>query len=210
MVYGLGRVDAIRQAGVFRRVLVPDRLLLMELSLEGSFGRLPEDSLVSTPVWIHLQPAAATPGVLSERPAVPTHTCPGGSVTRRRSPGCSVSVENGRRPSAAGPGFRLGERYLRLAGLLHLRQELKQFRIDLFERAAFLKPIYLRARRYYRGFKRRSGLERLAGQWCKRFGDTERRQHLLQRGDTPGPQDGGGGSSTRQDGCSSARRGRFP
>ena len=70
MVYGLGRVDAIRRAGVFRRVLVPDRLLLMELSLEGQFRQVPEILWFPTPVWTHLQPAAATPGVLSERPAV--------------------------------------------------------------------------------------------------------------------------------------------
>ena len=42
MVYGLGRVDAIRRAGVFRRVLVPDRLLMMELALEGQFHQAPE------------------------------------------------------------------------------------------------------------------------------------------------------------------------
>ena len=41
MVYGLGRVGAIRRAGVYRRVLVPDRLLLMELALEGQFRQAP-------------------------------------------------------------------------------------------------------------------------------------------------------------------------
>ena len=40
MVYGLFRVDPLRRAGVFRRVLVPDRLLLMELTLMGQFRQV--------------------------------------------------------------------------------------------------------------------------------------------------------------------------
>ena len=42
MIYALGRADAIRRAGIFRHVLVPDRLLLMELSLEGQFHQVSE------------------------------------------------------------------------------------------------------------------------------------------------------------------------
>jgi GT2 family glycosyltransferase len=42
MVYGLYRVSALRQAGVFRPVLAPDRLLLAELSLYGQFRQVPE------------------------------------------------------------------------------------------------------------------------------------------------------------------------
>jgi glycosyltransferase involved in cell wall biosynthesis len=37
MVYGLFRVDALRAAGVFRRLLFPDVVLLLELSLYGEF-----------------------------------------------------------------------------------------------------------------------------------------------------------------------------
>jgi len=42
MVYGLMRVEALRQAGVFRRVLRPDRLLIAELTLYGRFRQVPE------------------------------------------------------------------------------------------------------------------------------------------------------------------------
>jgi len=42
MVYGLFRVRALRRAGVFRPVLWPDRLLLVELTAEGSFHQVPE------------------------------------------------------------------------------------------------------------------------------------------------------------------------
>ena len=42
MVYGLFRADALARAGVFRPVLLPDRLLLAELSLLGEFRQVPE------------------------------------------------------------------------------------------------------------------------------------------------------------------------
>ena len=42
MVYGLFRIVAFRKAGVFRRSLLPDRLLLAETSLHGEFRQAPE------------------------------------------------------------------------------------------------------------------------------------------------------------------------
>jgi glycosyltransferase involved in cell wall biosynthesis len=42
MVYGLYRADALEQAGVFRYVLNPDRLLMLELALQGQFVQVPE------------------------------------------------------------------------------------------------------------------------------------------------------------------------
>lgn len=42
MVYGLFRVSALRRAGVFREVLLPDRLLFAELALQGRFEQVPE------------------------------------------------------------------------------------------------------------------------------------------------------------------------
>jgi hypothetical protein len=41
-VYGLYRVDAVRRAGGFRRVLYADRLLLAEVALTGSVEHVPE------------------------------------------------------------------------------------------------------------------------------------------------------------------------
>jgi len=41
-VYGLFRVDALARAGVFRGVLMPDRQLLVELSLFGEFRHVPQ------------------------------------------------------------------------------------------------------------------------------------------------------------------------
>jgi glycosyltransferase involved in cell wall biosynthesis len=42
MVYGLMRIDALRKAGIFRRVLRPDRLLMAELTLHGRIRQVPE------------------------------------------------------------------------------------------------------------------------------------------------------------------------
>jgi hypothetical protein len=42
MIYGLFRVEALRQVGLYRPVLVPDRLLLSELALHGQFVQAPE------------------------------------------------------------------------------------------------------------------------------------------------------------------------
>jgi glycosyltransferase involved in cell wall biosynthesis len=42
MVYGLMDIAALRQAGIFRPVLRPDRLLVAELSLQGQFRQVPE------------------------------------------------------------------------------------------------------------------------------------------------------------------------
>jgi glycosyltransferase involved in cell wall biosynthesis len=42
MIYGLFRAAALRKAGVFRRVLIPDMLLLWHLALYGTFHQVPE------------------------------------------------------------------------------------------------------------------------------------------------------------------------
>ncbi len=41
MVYGLFRADHLKKAGVFRRMLLPDRNLMFELSLYGQFTQVP-------------------------------------------------------------------------------------------------------------------------------------------------------------------------
>jgi hypothetical protein len=42
MVYGLMRIAALNRAGIFRRVLRPDRLLITELTLQGGIRQVPE------------------------------------------------------------------------------------------------------------------------------------------------------------------------
>ncbi len=54
MVYGLVRVASLRQAGVFRPVLNPDRLLIAELALQGQIRQVP------TPLWFRRQSGEAS------------------------------------------------------------------------------------------------------------------------------------------------------
>lgn len=42
MLYGLYRVSALQRAGVYRRIVIPDRLLIAELSLYGQFKQVSE------------------------------------------------------------------------------------------------------------------------------------------------------------------------
>ena len=42
MVYGVFSIDAMRRAGIFRHVLLPDRLFLTELALQGGFAHVDE------------------------------------------------------------------------------------------------------------------------------------------------------------------------
>ena len=48
MIYGLARADAVADCGVYRSVIIPDRLLLSELALYGEFRQVP------VPLWHRL------------------------------------------------------------------------------------------------------------------------------------------------------------
>jgi hypothetical protein len=48
------RIDALRRAGVFRSVMQPDRLLMVELALAGSCAQVPET------LWFRRQPSEAS------------------------------------------------------------------------------------------------------------------------------------------------------
>ena len=178
MIYGLGRTDAIRRAGVFRHVLVPDRLLLMELALEGQFRQVPE--LLWFRRWygrifsLSRQRRAFFPNGRPFYAYVPWWIGHATALT------WILGVRGVRRPEIRrSDGFLLGARYLRLAGLLHVRQQLKQLRLDLFEHATFLKPVYVRWRGVYRGLTRRAC--EIKAQWRRSFGDVERRRKLVER-----------------------------
>jgi glycosyltransferase involved in cell wall biosynthesis len=54
MVYGLMRADALERAGVFRPVIQPDRLLMVEMAIAGTFAQVPEV------LWLRRQPATAS------------------------------------------------------------------------------------------------------------------------------------------------------
>ena len=96
MVYGLMRPDAVRQGGIFRSVLCPDRLLLAELTMQGEIRQVaqvlwhrrqfstgsvsrqrsslfapdgPRPGVLATPWWMHARALWETYGKRAEGPA---------------------------------------------------------------------------------------------------------------------------------------------
>ena len=123
MVYGLGRVDAIRRAGVYRRVLVPDRLLLMELALEGQFRQAPEllwfRRVYGQTFSLERQHRALFPNGRPLYAFVPWWISHAAVLT------WMLGVRGQRAPAISRwAGFKIGCAYLCKAGLLYVRQEL--------------------------------------------------------------------------------------
>ena len=156
MVYGLGRVDAIRRAGVFRRVLVPDRLLMMELALEGQFRQVPE-VLWFRRVYGHAFSLQRQYRAFFPR-GRPLYTYVPWWIGHAAALTWLLGVRAERAPAIGRwAGFRLGGVYLWMAGLMYLRQELtsirpagkrRQFSFDL---AAWqYDKIHLALWRYYK------------------------------------------------------------
>jgi putative sugar O-methyltransferase len=73
MVYGLMEVDAVRQAGVFRDVLCPDRLLMAELALQGEFRQVPEE------LWFRRQFGESESSIARQRKSLFADQVPHGS-----------------------------------------------------------------------------------------------------------------------------------
>jgi len=89
MTYGLFRADALDRVGPYRRVLMPDRLLLAELALLGEFHQVPEylwSRRLPRTMSVERQRAAFFPGGggLDTR-VVPWWTAHAGSLVWRRS-----------------------------------------------------------------------------------------------------------------------------
>ncbi len=181
MIYGLGRAEAIRRAGVFRRVLVPDRLLLTELAMQGQFTQVPEV------LWFRRWYGRIF-SLRRQRQAFfpcgrPLHAYMPWWVSHAVAVGYLFGVDGVGAPAVSRPrGLRLGLRYLRMAGALHARQELKQLRLDVRERATILKPAYERARRVYHAVRRGLRLDALEVCWRKTVGRIEGRGKLARRG----------------------------
>ena len=147
MVYGLGRVDAIRRAGVYRRVLVPDRLLLMELALEGQFRQAPAllwfRRVYGQTFSLGRQHRAFFPNGRPLYAYVPWWICHAAVLT------WMLGVCGQRKPAISRlAGFQLGGSYLWRAGLLYFRQELTGIRPASKRRHKFRPDLILW--RYYK------------------------------------------------------------
>jgi hypothetical protein len=84
-------------------------------------------------------------------------------------------------------GLMMSFAYFWLAGLLNLKQHLKQARVDLLERATFLMPVYQRLRQMRRGAARRIHVElkefrrtrKRVRRVGKDLGDGDRRRRVI-------------------------------
>jgi glycosyltransferase involved in cell wall biosynthesis len=141
MIYGLARVNDIKACGVFRHVLLPDRLLLMELSLRGEFRQVPEV------LWFRRWYGAIFSLGRQRRSFFPNGRPSYAYVPWWISHATALAWLYGVRADTAPAisrleGFGLAVVYFFLAGLFNLGQQLHQARLDVLERATFLKPAY--------------------------------------------------------------------
>jgi glycosyltransferase involved in cell wall biosynthesis len=119
MVYGLYRAETLERAGVFRTVLLPDRLLMAELSLLGEFKQVPRvlwrrrfRGLMTN----ERQRTAFFPNGSPWWAGLPWWLTHAVSLARNGSQGTS-----GRAGFGVGPGVLLGLAYLGLGLLVELR-----------------------------------------------------------------------------------------
>src|SRR5262245_727065 len=145
MVYGLYRVPLLARAGVYRRVLVPDRLLMTEVAVYGQFKQVPQVLLFRP--W---------DGRIFRLGPQRKSFCPKGRPLYMYAPwwmshGVSLfwtfGVEQQGLPAVTrSAGAVLGAKYLVSSGLFHVWQQLRALRIDLLERLGRLRPYERRLR----------------------------------------------------------------
>ena len=145
MVYGLYRVPLLARAGVYRRVLVPDRLLMTELAVYGQFKQVPQV------LWFR-----RWYGRIFSLGRQRRSFFPGGRPLYMYAPwwmshGVSLfwtfGVEQQGLPAVTRTdGAVLGLKYLVSSGLFHVWQQLRALRIDLLERLGRLRPYERRLR----------------------------------------------------------------
>lgn len=158
MVYGLYRADVLARAGVYRHILVPDRLLMTELAIYGQFKQVPQ--VLWFRRWygrifsLGRQRANFFPGRRPLYMYAPWWVSHGVSLF------WTFGVEGTGRPVISKPrGMVLGARYLAFSGLFHLWQSLRALRQDVLERAEVLRPIDRRVRLMWREIWRRGPVD---------------------------------------------------
>ncbi len=154
MVYGLYRVESLTAAGVYRRVLVPDRLLMTELAVLGQFKQVPE--VLWYRRWygrifsLGRQRANFFPGRRPLYMYLPWWFSHGVSLF------WIFGVEGKGVPRVSkAAGTWLAIRYLALSGIFHLWQSLRALRQHILERLDPLRPHERRVRLMSREIWRR-------------------------------------------------------
>jgi len=159
MVYGLYRVGMLRRAGVYRHVLVPDRLLFAELSLYGQFKQVPEV------LWFRRWYGRIFSLGRQRRSFFPGRRRPLYAyfpwwISHAVSLGWTLSVRGDGRPEVSrADGALIALQVLVLNGLLHIWQTLRAIRGWILERLGALRPHERRARLVMRSIARRGPVD---------------------------------------------------
>jgi glycosyltransferase involved in cell wall biosynthesis len=179
MVYGLYRVPLLARAGVYRRVLVPDRLLMTELAVYGQFKQVPQV------LWFR-----RWYGRIFSLGRQRRSFFPGGRPLYMYAPwwvshGVSLfwtfGVEQRGLPTVTRTtGAILGLKYLVFSGLFHGWQQLRAVRIDLLERLGRLRPHERRLRLMAREVHRR-GVVDWTGSHLKPYVGAKARRRALSK-----------------------------
>jgi glycosyltransferase involved in cell wall biosynthesis len=150
MVYGLYRADVLARAGVYRRVVIPDRLLMAELSLYGQFKQVPD--VLWFRRWygrVFSLDRQRASFFLESRPIYAY--CPWW-IAHAASLMHTLAIRGGGRPDVSrGAGLLVGAQYLVLAGAIHVRQRMRELRALIAASALRLRQ---RLRRMFRAIAR--------------------------------------------------------
>ena len=179
MLYGLYRVGDLAAVGVYRRVLVPDRLLLTELAIRGQFKQVPQ--VLWFRRWygrifsLERQRANFFPGRKPLYMYAPWWISHGVCLF------WTYGVEGHGLPRVTRPaGALLAARYLVFSGAFHVWQSLRAMRIALLERAEVLRPHERRIRLMTREIARR-GIVDWTGSHLKPYVGAKARRRALSR-----------------------------
>jgi glycosyltransferase involved in cell wall biosynthesis len=179
MVYGLFRARMLQRAGVYRNVLVPDRLLFTELALYGQFKQVPQ--ILWFRRWygrifsLRRQRKTFFPGRRPLYVYVPWWISHAGSLF------WTLTVRAEGRPEVSrGQGALVALHHFAFTGLFHVWQQLRSLRIHLLERAMKLRPYERRLRLMGREIIRR-GIVDWTGAHLKPYVGVKARRRLLAR-----------------------------
>ncbi len=179
MVYGLFRVPLLKRAGVYRDVLVPDRLLFTELALYGQFEQVPQ--VLWFRRWygrifsLRRQRASFFPEGRPLYAYVPWWISHAGSLF------WTLTVRGVGRPEVSrAEGALVALHGLVFTGLFHFWQTLRAIRTNLLERIETLRPYERRLRLMAREVQRR-GIVDWTGAHMKPHVGAKARRRLLAR-----------------------------
>ena len=177
MVYGLFRIEPLERAGVYRKILVPDRLLFTELALYGQFKQVPQ--VLWFRRWygrvfsLGRQRKSFFPG------GRPLYMYAPWWISHAASLFWTLTIRGVGRPHVGRvTGVLVALWCLLFSGLLHLWQSLRALRFYLLEAAEWLKPYERRVRLVFRAMGRQGIGDWMKAHMTEAFGAKARRKRL--------------------------------